>query len=142
MSAGDIDELLSLWNALLPEEADPPFISHNDIYSRIDEIKHGDVKWQSMTAAYQPQANLHGDGLPSWMTTTYDVWFQDPRKLLHNQLANRDFDGDFDYSPRQIFNEMNKRVWSDFMTGCWAWDQAVRTQSYCQFWKSFTCSGW
>jgi hypothetical protein len=48
MSAGDIDELLGLWNGLLPDGVEPLFASHNDLYSHIDEIKHGDVKWQSM----------------------------------------------------------------------------------------------
>jgi Plavaka transposase len=59
------------------------------------------------------------------MTKKYDIWFRDPCALLWNQLVNKDFDGEINYAPRQVFNVLDKRVWSDFMTGYWAWDQAV-----------------
>jgi len=126
MSAGDINELLGLWNGLLPDDAELPFASHDHLYSLIDKITLGDVKWQSMTASYQHNtcSNIN-DEMPSWMMKTYDVWFQDPCELLQNQLVNQDFDGNIDYAPQQVFNALDKWVWSDFMTRCWAWDQVV-----------------
>ena len=36
MSAGDINELLGLWNGLLPDDAELPFASHDHLYSLID----------------------------------------------------------------------------------------------------------
>ena len=83
MSAGDIDELLGLWNALVPDGEHPPFSSHNDLYSLIDDIKHGGVKWQSMTAMYNQDPASAGNGdLPTWMMKKYEIWFRDPCELL------------------------------------------------------------
>jgi len=123
MSSGDIDELLGLWNVLLPDGAEPPFASHHHLHSLIDDIQHGDVKWQSMTATYKSGPQSQDD--PTWMMKKWDIWFRDPCELLRNQLANRDFDGETDYAPRQVFNASDKRVYSDFMTGSWVWDEAV-----------------
>ncbi|KAH7903265.1 hypothetical protein BJ138DRAFT_1020917, partial [Hygrophoropsis aurantiaca] len=61
---------------------------------------------------------------PSWMHGEYEVWYRNPRELLRNQLSNPDFKGEFDYAPRRVFGDDDNRIWSDFMTGNWAWKQA------------------
>ncbi|THH16273.1 hypothetical protein EW146_g4353 [Bondarzewia mesenterica] len=39
-------------------------------------------------------------------------------------LANPDFEGEIDYSAKQVFNEGGKREWKDLMSGNWAWEQS------------------
>jgi Plavaka transposase len=125
MSASRTDELMELIAALLEKhEDDPPFRDNNDLLSKIDEIKLGEIPWESFTARYDGELPSEGPA-PEWMTSDYEVFFRDPQQIIHNMLANPDFDGGFDYSPYQDF-ENEKRRWSDFMSGNWAWKQAVR----------------
>jgi len=37
------------------------------------------------------------------MTSEYDVWFRNPRLLVHHILSNPDFDGKIDYAPVQEY---------------------------------------
>lgn len=52
--------------------------------------------------------------------------FRDPRKVLLNQIALPDLQEHFIYAPYMQFNEKKDRVWSNLMSGSWAWDEAVR----------------
>ncbi|KAI6131082.1 hypothetical protein EDD16DRAFT_1689588 [Pisolithus croceorrhizus] len=86
MSAGNINELLTLWNAALLSTISktPPSIqgfaddSCAEMYKTIDRTPLGDVKWESFCTSYtgeQPTENV-----PPWMNDTYDIWFQDPKE--------------------------------------------------------------
>jgi hypothetical protein len=124
MSAGDINFLLSLWAASLAVHGDePPFSKATDMYNTIDSTPLGDLAWESFSLQYngtQPDNNV-----PSWMEAEYDVWFQDPRILVHNLLSNPDFKSDFDYAPFQERTTDGTHRFQDFMSGNWAWMQAV-----------------
>lgn len=125
MSAGDIDALMDLWAATLLRHHDiPPFADHNDLYNTIDEIKRGDVPWQSFAVTYtgaKPEENI-----PQWMLDEHVVWFRDPQTVVKNMLANPDFDGKFDYAPRCDYDLKGNRRWKNFMSADWAWKHAVR----------------
>ena len=110
---------------------DLPYPDHKSLYETIDSIPHGESRWQSFKASYS--GTIPDQDPPPWMVREYDVWFRDPRRVLHNQLANRDFDQQFDYAPKQVFTEDDKRIWLDFMSGNWAWRQAVHL-SYFDIW--------
>jgi hypothetical protein len=133
MSGGDIDFIFNLWAASLAVRGGvPPFSSHTDMYSAIDSTPIGDVSWESFTMQYngvQPEADV-----PSWMTAEYDVWFRDPRLLVHNMLSNPDFNGEFDYAPFQEYDADGAHRYQDFMSGDWSWKQAVSHFCY------ITCS--
>jgi hypothetical protein len=119
MSAGNIDYLLQLWAA----GGESPFVNHNDVYSTIDAIPMGGVPWQDFSVSYngpRPETNA-----PPWMEQTYEVYFRDPRQLFLNMLANPTFAEDFDYAPKQVFNTKGSRQYENFMSGDWAWNQAV-----------------
>ena len=62
---------------------------------------------------------------PLWMLADYDIWFCDPLALVQNQLANADFKDEVNYAAKQVFEDNYERIWSDFMSGNWAWEQAV-----------------
>jgi hypothetical protein len=59
------------------------------------------------------------------MEAKYEVWFRDPLLVVRNMLANPDFDGEIDYAPFKEFNDDGKRGFQDFISGDWAWRQAV-----------------
>lgn len=89
----------------------------------IDAIKLGSVPWQSYTIKYNGLRPDNGP-TPEWMTTEYQLWYRDPRKVIHNIFANPDLVNDIDYVPYRDFED-GKRRYCDFMSGNWAWRQSV-----------------
>ena len=59
------------------------------------------------------------------MNQTYDVWYCDPRVVIKNILLNTDFNGEVDYAPHHDFLEDGSCRYKNFMSGDWAWEQAV-----------------
>ncbi|KAG2029930.1 hypothetical protein BDR03DRAFT_1017733 [Suillus americanus] len=123
MSAGQIDTLLDLWAATLIQYDDsPPFASHRDLYDTIDSMPLGDVAWESFSMSYK--GVKPAENVPPWMKATYEVWFCDPRLLIHNILANPDFDGEIEYTPYRDYDDNNQCCFKNFFSGDWAWTQA------------------
>jgi Plavaka transposase len=120
MSCSDIDRLMDIWAQYDGLQA--PFFDYKDLYSTIDSISLGGVPWSHFQVKYS--GNLPEEPVPAWMTMPYDVYYRDPRRVIHDILANKDFRNEFDYKPfREFVNE--KRRWMNFMSGNWAWKQAV-----------------
>ena len=70
----------------------------------IDAVKLGSIPWQSYTIQYN--GLLPEDApTPEWMTTEYQLWYRDPRKVIHNILANPDLAGQIDYIPYRDFED-------------------------------------
>jgi hypothetical protein len=125
MSAPNIDTLLDLWaSTLLKHNESPPFANHTDLYSTIDSTPLGDVPWQSFSIQYNDDEGPEGT-LPQWMTSEYDVWFRDPHTIIKNMIDNPDYNRQADVAPLQIFNSDGSRVYQNFMSGDWAWEEAV-----------------
>ncbi|KAG2107312.1 uncharacterized protein F5147DRAFT_746079 [Suillus discolor] len=122
-SAKQIDTLLDLWTASLIKHNDaPPFTGHHDLYNTIDATPLGDIPWETFTMSYNGAKSLHD--IPPWMDATYDVWFRDPRLLLHDMLGNPDFDGQMEYVPHRDYSTEDTRCFKNFFSSDWAWDQA------------------
>lgn len=131
MSANDIDFLLKLWAATLAVHGDnPPFKSHADLYSTIDATPLGDAKWDNFSLSYNGEKPVHD--IPPWMNSSYDIWFRDPLTLVQNMLSNPDFNNEFDYAPFQEHDFNGNHRFQDFMSGNWAWKQAVRLAFVCR----------
>lgn len=81
------------------------------------------MPWRSYIAEYKGLRPDNGP-TPEWMTTKYQLWYRDPRKVIHNILANPDLADGIDYVPYREF-ENEKRRYCDFMSGDWAWKQCV-----------------
>lgn len=125
MSAGNIDKLLRLWgDHAATTGGRAPFTNHQDLYSTIDSTPVGDVPWQSFKLSYSGVLPESGE-IPGWMEDKHEVWFRDPRELLKNLLSNPDFDGEFDYAPYQEYDDAGTHRYQHFMSGNWAWRQAV-----------------
>lgn len=127
MSAKKIDYLLEIWALDKMKSGDiAPFASYNELYATIDAIEHGDVPWQSFSMQ-APGGNEAG--APAWRNTSYEVWYRDPSQVIANILENTDFDGEIDYAPYVEVSvdseKCEKRVWSDFMSGNFAWNRSV-----------------
>ena len=123
MSAGNADILLELWAATLACHNDaPPFSNHQNLYDTIDATPIGGVPWQSATLLYD---GPRPEQPPLWMESEYMIWFRDPRILFKNMIENPDFAGLFDYTPYRQYDDKGKRRYEHFMSGNWAWKQAV-----------------
>ncbi len=59
------------------------------------------------------------------MTTDYTIWYRDPHQLFLNILQNPDFATTFDYAPLREYDKDGNRQYKNFMSGDWAWKQAV-----------------
>lgn len=124
MSGGDIDALLQIWDASLAAHGErAPFLNHRALYRQIDAIPYGDVPWKTFTVSYMGENPFEGSG-PSWMTDDQVVWYREPLLVLKRMIANPDFDKEFDYVPyHEYVNGVHQ--FRDFMSGNWAWKQAV-----------------
>lgn len=130
MPGAQFDELMHIWAEVNGSESrsrkPPPYANKKDLYDTIDAIDQGDVPWQSFTIQHGDTNSLTGDpSAPQWKLAEYDVWFRDPHMLLHNQLSNPDFKDGFDHAPCQVYSNNHERVFGDFMSGNWAWNQCV-----------------
>ena len=57
--------------------------------------------------------DIPDNGPPSWMSKTFELWFQNPLEILESQIGNPDFDGEIDYSPKQVLGKNGKRQFTD-----------------------------
>lgn len=123
LSATDIDFLCQLWAATLAKHGDsPPYANHKDLYETIDSTPIGGVPWQSATFQYD---GPRPDNAPTWMEAEYTIWFRDTRLLFKNMLENPEFASHFDYAPHRQYDPKGFRCYENFMSGDWAWKQAV-----------------
>jgi hypothetical protein len=135
MSGSNINILMELWAAYSalrdPQDTSSlnllPFTNHRDMYSTIDAIPIGGVPWQSITLSFN---GVIPEDPPSWMNAGQTVWFRDPRLLFQKMLENPDFQDSFDYAPYRQYDTHGDRRYENFMSGDWAWKQAVSTCSF------------
>ena len=122
-STAKIDQLLQIMAEMLEPHSDyPPFVNHNDVYETIHAIPLGGVPWQSFTFTYE---GPKPDDPPKWMDAEYVVWYQYPHQLFLNMLKNSKFAKSFDCAPLQQYDKNRDRQYENFMSGDWAWKQAV-----------------
>ena len=121
-----MDALLDLWaSSLYPHQTQPPFSNHHHLYRTIDATATGEVKWQCFSAGYTGEIPTVNP--PPWMLKKYDVWFRDPRQVACQILGNLSFSNEIDLRPFEEYStEDQTRQYKDFMSGEWAWEQAVR----------------
>jgi len=125
-SEREINKGLDLWLAAVIKAGDNtplPWSSTEDMYQTIDSIQEGDAPFKTISFKY---SGAIPPNPPRWMTETYELCTRDSRILLHNQLATTDFADAIDYKPYRQFDHTDDRVWSNLMSGDWAWNEAVR----------------
>lgn len=129
MSASNVDTLMGLWeSSLATNHAHAPFLTCNEMYRYIDAIPYGKVDWRSFVLTYSPEDDI--DNPPSWMEDPQVIWYRDPLKVLRSIISNPSFDGEFDYVPyHKYVNGIHH--FQNFMSGDWAWKQAVSNLCFC-----------
>jgi hypothetical protein len=100
-----------------------PWRNSDELYATIDEIQSGHMPWKTYQMRYT--GPLPAGTPPKWMTQIYEVCTRDLHAVLHHQLATTSFKDDVDMIPYRQYNHARKRVWSNLMSGDWAWKQAV-----------------
>lgn len=119
---------LDLWlatklEALKSNTCEPvPWKDAANMHKTIDAIQEGGAPFETVQFRY---SGPMPSSPPSWMTAVYDLNVRNSRTLLHDQLANKEFDGSFNTTPYRQFMPNGERVWSDLHSGDWAWQQAV-----------------
>ncbi|KAJ7238115.1 hypothetical protein B0H12DRAFT_1204309 [Mycena haematopus] len=122
-SAANINTALDLWAAsVIPYGGTAPWKNSDDLYATIDAIQSGDMPWKTYQLHYT--GPLPPGTPPKWMTQMYEVCTRDLRAVLHHQLETTSFEDDIDMIPYRQFNHAGARVWSNLMSGEWAWKQA------------------
>lgn len=123
MSHSQVDKLMNIWATRTARDGGTtPFTNSKELHNTIDAIGEGDAPWYSFRVGYngdRPQGRV-----PSWMDDSYQVFYRNPRQVIHTLLSNHKFDGNFDYVPYREY-ENNERKWGDFMSGNFCWKQAV-----------------
>ncbi len=123
MPAGQLNNLLQIWCSTMQNGADPPFANTDDLYQTIDATNIGSMPWQSFTISYG--GDMGPGEPPSWKIAEYEIFYRDPHTILLNQLSNQDFAAEMDFAPKRVTDAQGKRRYQDFMSGNWAWRQAV-----------------
>ncbi|KAJ7678403.1 hypothetical protein B0H17DRAFT_1139464 [Mycena rosella] len=118
-----INTALDIWAASVHKYGGKaPWKNAQELYAAIDSIQDGQAPWKTYKLRYS--GPLPPGRPPKWMTQTYDLCTRDTRQLLRNQLGTTAFKGHINMVPYRQFNHGGKRVWSNLMSGDWAWKQA------------------
>jgi hypothetical protein len=126
MPAKNINDLMQVWAAL--SHQDPPFADAEDLYNTIDMTPVGDIPWQSFSISFVGEIQADVDKEAPWKLREYEVWFRDPLNVLKLQLGNPDFANEMDVAPKIVRDASSGlRRYQDFMSGEWAWREAVST---------------
>ncbi|KAE9390839.1 hypothetical protein BT96DRAFT_967702 [Gymnopus androsaceus JB14] len=103
---------------------EPPFANPKELYETIDRTAVGDVPWQSFSVSFNGKLPTEGD-IPPWMTEEFEVWYRDPEKSVENMLKNPEFNEEFDYSAKRMFDvESGEQIFKDYMSGNHAWNDS------------------
>jgi hypothetical protein len=126
MSEANMDDLLEICFSG-PSGGQVPFSNHRELYAAIDGITVGDVPWQSFSVKYNgPHKDPSGDTpQPKWMSDVHEIFYRDPRLVVHEILGNSEFKSGMDFAPYRVFDEDGVRMYQHLMSGDWAWEQAV-----------------
>ncbi|KAN0129101.1 hypothetical protein V8E53_013097 [Lactarius tabidus] len=128
-SAEDIQKGLDLWRATVARyRTDPdscnevPWHNARDMYDTIDSITVSGVGWTTHRLSYRgPRPS---GMVPRWMQESYELNVRDVLSVFEEQLASKEFDGQFEYTPYEEYDEKGSRVYCNFMSGNWAFREA------------------
>ncbi len=124
-SRENVDHELRVWASwfLLQGHNATMYRDVDHLLATIDAIPLGDIPWYSFSMRYTGPIN--GDS-PSWKTATYTVHARNTFAVQAYLLQNQDFVQGFNYIPYKAYTSNGDRVWTNLMSGEWAWKRAVR----------------
>ncbi|KAN0128104.1 hypothetical protein V8E53_014085 [Lactarius tabidus] len=123
-SANNIQRGLDLWRAtVMRHQTDNdspgvPWKTTKEMYDSIDLISVGRGGWTTYELSY---CGPRPDGIPPrWMQETYELNVRDVLSVFEEQLASKEFDGHFEYTPYEEYDQAGSRIYSNLMSGNWA----------------------
>lgn len=128
-SKAKINRGLDLWLAAKVQAtgntncAGLPWASADEMYATIDEIQAGNAPFHLVEFRYDGPLPKNP---PAWMMQTYELHVRDVRDSIRIMLDTPAFESQFNPTPyRQFYTKSRDRVWSNLLSGDWAWDEAV-----------------
>lgn len=98
-----------------------------DMYETIDSIQSGDAPWKTYKFRY---TGLKPSTPPWWMEEDYELNVRDIVVVMERQLDTPEFKDHFTPRPYQEFDPQGNRVFSNLLSGDWAYRQAVHLFIY------------
>jgi hypothetical protein len=93
------------------------------MYDTIDSITVSGVGWTTHQLSYKgPQPT---GTVPRWMQESYKLNIRDVLSIFEEQLASKEFDGQFEHMPYEQYDKKGSHIYSKFMSGNWAFWEAV-----------------
>ncbi|KAH6908107.1 hypothetical protein BKA70DRAFT_1104154 [Coprinopsis sp. MPI-PUGE-AT-0042] len=127
-SEAKINKGLDLWLAAkVQATGDPnctglPWSCAADMYATIDEVQVGHSPFYSVEFKYNGPLPRNP---PAWMMQSYELYVRDVRAVVHSMLDTPDFENQFNSTPyRQFRTKSRDHVWSNLLSGDWAWIEA------------------
>ena len=111
-----------------------PFKDHEEMHAAIDSSALGDVPWECLVTGFPEDVD---ESAPSWMRTTYEVWYRNPDAVVSTMLGNPDFAGQFDLRPYVDLKADGTRRWNNVMLGNIAWRNSVSRVSFFTFYDIY-----
>ncbi|KAF8258996.1 hypothetical protein EI94DRAFT_1774037 [Lactarius quietus] len=129
--AEDIQQGLDLWRATVSRHNvdsdscdEVLWRNAKDMYDTIDSIAIGRVGWTTHQLSYigpRPSGTV-----PCWMDESYELNVWDVLSIFEEQLASKEFDGWFEYTPYEEYTENGSCMYCNLMSGDWAFCEANR----------------
>ncbi|KAF8256689.1 hypothetical protein EI94DRAFT_1774920 [Lactarius quietus] len=92
------------------------------MYETINSIKVSGVDWMTHRLTYsgpRPSGTV-----PHWMRESYELNLRNLFSVFEGQLASKEFDGQFKYTPYEEYDKDGSHVYSNLMSGNWAFCEA------------------
>ena len=67
------------------------------------------------------------------MQETYELNVWDVLAIFKEQLASKEFDGQFEYTPYEEYDENGSHIYSNFMSGSWVFREVVSILMSCVY---------
>ncbi|KAK1223202.1 hypothetical protein PQX77_013925 [Marasmius sp. AFHP31] len=121
-SESEINRALDILQARLLRHGDcAPWPNAKALYAAIDNIREENTIWRTYHIVYAGERPRFA---PLWMRQRYTLCLRDSQQVIREQLKTEDFKHKFNYTPYRQFSPQGERVYSNLMSGTWAWDQA------------------
>jgi hypothetical protein len=102
--------------------AEPVFKSVEELHSAIDDSSYGGAAWRELDFQYDGHVDEHS---ASWKKETYVSHARNTFQAVKAMVASSEFHGKWDTTPIKEYTSEHKRLYSNFMSGRWAWCEAV-----------------
>jgi hypothetical protein len=129
-SVGTINKLLKIWaanNIAFFDGAEPVFTNAEELHSAIDESTYGGAAWREVEFHYDGHVD---EDSPPWKKATYTSHTRNTFEVVKNMVESSEFRGKWDHTPIEEYTRGRERRYSNFMSGQWAWREAVSI-SFC-----------